>query len=163
MKLRTARFLFATFLLAAMTALPVPAKGAEKEAGPVPAAAATEVGSVPAAPGEGAAAIPAWETLTRQGFRQIEEGDLDGAMASFDEALKQQPKAHAAKTGKGVVLARKGDLKEAERLLREALVLNPDPVRTHYELGRVYQQLGKFEQAVAEFKAGLEKFREGRK
>ncbi len=84
-------------------------------------------------------------------------------MASFDGALAQQPLAHAAKTGKGMVLAQKGNLKGAVRVLKAALVLNPDPVRTHYELGRVYQQLGDFDQAVTEFKAGLEKFREGRK
>jgi tetratricopeptide (TPR) repeat protein len=119
--------------------------------------------SAAAAPEKTPASVPDWRALTVRGYRQLDGGDLEGALASFNGALAQQPFAHAAKTGKGMVLARKGDLKEAVGVLREALVLNPDPVRTHYELGRVYQRLGYFEKAIAEFKAGLQKYREGRK
>ncbi|MEJ2698478.1 MAG: tetratricopeptide repeat protein [Desulfuromonadales bacterium] len=163
MRLRAGKYLLAAGLLAAATAWTLPALSAEPAAAGSTPAAAAAVGSAPATADQPPATAPDWETLTRQGYRQLGVGDLDGAMASFEEALKQQPLAHAAKTGKGAVLARKGNLKDAERVLKEALILNPDPVRTYYELGRVYQQLGDFDRAVAEFKAGLEKYREGRK
>jgi tetratricopeptide (TPR) repeat protein len=59
-----------------------------------------------------------------------------------------------------MVLARQGNLEEAERLLKEALALNPDPCRTLYELGLVYQKQGNYPQAVTRFKLGIEKCRE---
>jgi len=83
-------------------------------------------------------------------------------MLSFDHALKLNPRSYDAKTGKGVVLARKGNLQEAEETLKDALLLNPSPVRTHYELGLVYEELGDTEKAVAEFKEGIRKHEQGR-
>ena len=160
MGFRAGKLFLGAALLVVMTALPAPVRSAEPPANLSSGVAAS---SASATPEGGSVSAPDWMTLTRKGYRQLDTGDLDGATASFDRALAQQPLAHAAKTGKGIVLARKGDLKGAARVLREALVLNPDPVRAHYELGRVYQRLGDFDRAVTEFKAGLEKFREGRK
>jgi tetratricopeptide (TPR) repeat protein len=83
-------------------------------------------------------------------------------MLSFDQALKLNPHAHDAKTGRGVVLARRGNLQEAEAVLKDALILNPNPVRAHYELGLVYEKLGDREKAIAEFKEGIWKHEQGR-
>jgi tetratricopeptide (TPR) repeat protein len=88
---------------------------------------------------------------------------VDAAKASFDEALRLNPRSHAAMTGEGIVLGRKGNLKEAEQTLKEALIQNPNPVRTHYELGLVYQKSGDLEKAIAEFEEGIKKHQQGRK
>jgi Flp pilus assembly protein TadD len=101
-----------------------------------------------------------WQQKSDEGYRQIAAGETSAALDSFEEALQMNPRAAAAKAGKGIVLVRLGKLKEAEELLREALVLNPNPTRTHYELGRIYQQQGDFQRAVMEFKLGIEKFQE---
>jgi Flp pilus assembly protein TadD len=100
------------------------------------------------------------EFKTSEGYRQLIEGNYPGALLSFEEALRLNPRASAAKTGKGMVLARQGNLLEAERLLRESLLLNPDPSRTHYELGLIYQKMGDHQRAATEFKQGIEKYRD---
>ena len=107
-----------------------------------------------------AAAGKNWQQITEEGYRLLAAGEVPAALNSFDEALRLNPRGAAAKTGKGVVLARQGKLQEAEQLLREALQLNPEPARTHYELGRIYQQRGDYQRAIDEFKQGIEKYRE---
>ena len=78
-----------------------------------------------------------------------------GKLGSFDKALELQPRSSAAKTGKGIILSKNGDLKAAEAILTDALKLNPDPVRTHYELGLIYEKLGDIKGALAHFKQGI--------
>ncbi len=96
------------------------------------------------------------------GYVLIKTGALDDAMASFDEALKLNPLQHDAMTGRGVALARAGRLQEAEQSLLEALKLNPNPVRAHYELGRVYEMLGDQEKALVQYKEAIRKHEQGR-
>jgi tetratricopeptide (TPR) repeat protein len=99
----------------------------------------------------------------RLGYLLLKKGVPDEAWLSFAEALKLSPRSHAALTGEGIVLSRKGNLKEAEQMLKAALVLNPDPVRTHYELGVVYEKLGDLDKALIEYKEGINKHEQGRK
>jgi cytochrome c-type biogenesis protein CcmH/NrfG len=99
----------------------------------------------------------------RLGYLLLNKGAVDDARVSFGEALKLNTRSHAAMTGEGIVLARKGNLKEAEQALKDALVQNPNPVRTHYELGMVYEKSGDIEKALAEYKEGIKKHQQGRK
>lgn len=99
----------------------------------------------------------------RLGYLLLKKGVPDEAQLSFAEALKLSPRSHAALTGEGIVLSRKGNLKEAEQTLKAALAQNPDPVRTHYELGVVYEKLGDPEKALREYKEGINKHEQGRK
>lgn len=87
----------------------------------------------------------------------------DDAVQAFDSALEINPRLRTAKTGKGMALMKKGDLKEAESVLKDALVLNPYPSMTHYVLGIIYEKQGLFEKAVIEFKQGIEKYKSGKK
>jgi len=103
---------------------------------------------------------PSAEVKMREGNRQLAGGDFEAALLSFDEALRLNPRSAAARTGKGMALARQGKLEEAERFLREGLPLNPDPSRAHYELGVIYQKKGDYQRAATEFKQGIEKYRE---
>ncbi len=148
-------------LLTLSASLPVQAA----EAGPAPAVGTEsgldqEIGSLAA----GIKATPDDAILrARLGHLLLKKGALNEAKRSFDEALKLNPRSHAAMTGAGIVLARQGKLREAEQVLRDALVENPNPVRTHYELGLVCEKLGKLDEAIAEYKAALTKYRQGRK
>ena len=67
-----------------------------------------------------------------------------------------------SKTEEGGLLASAGNLKDAELALKAALVGNPNPIRTHYELGLVYEKGGDPEKALAEFKEGIVKHLQGR-
>ena len=99
----------------------------------------------------------------RLGYLLLKKGVPDEAWLSFAEALKISPRSHAALTGEGIVLSRKGKFREAEQTLKAALVQNPNPVRAHYELGLVYEKLGDNEKAVQEYKEGISKYQQGRK
>lgn len=97
------------------------------------------------------------------GFLLLQKGAVEEAGTVFDNALALNARFHDALTGKGIVLARMGEDKEAEEFLQKALILNPNPVRTHYELGLLYEKKGDFAKAVAEYKKGIEKYKQGRK
>lgn len=97
------------------------------------------------------------------GYLLLKKGLNEEAGKAFDEALSLNGRYHDALTGKGIILERMGEDQEAEKLLRQALVLNPNPVRTYYELGRLYEKRGDFAQAITEYKNGLEKYKQGRR
>ena len=97
------------------------------------------------------------------GYLLLQKGSLEEAGKVFDEALAINGYYHEAMTGKGIVLSRMGKDQEAEEVLQNALKLNPNPVRTYYELGLLYEKRGDFSRANTEYKKGIEKFKQGRK
>lgn len=60
-----------------------------------------------------------------------------------------------ARMREGGSLERQGKYEEAVRKYQEALVLEPDNVRIHYDLGRALYRMKKHPEAVAEFQLGL--------
>lgn len=103
------------------------------------------------------------ENLVQLGNLLLKKGSLEEAAKAFDGALSINGKYHDALTGKGIVLERLGKDQEAEETLQKALLLNPNPVRTYYELGSLYEKRGDFAKAVIEYKKGVEKYKQGRK
>jgi len=97
------------------------------------------------------------------GYLLLKQNSLTEAEKIFDDVLKVKEDYHEALTGKGIVLARTGKDQAAEEILQKALILNPNPVRTYYELGLLYEKRGDFVQANTEYKNGIEKFKQGRK
>ena len=100
---------------------------------------------------------------TALGYLLLKKGSLEEAGKVFDEVLEVKGNYHEAMTGKGISLSRMGKDQEAEEVLKNALQLNPNPVRTYYELGLLYEKRGDFVQANTEYKKGIEKFKQGRK
>ena len=106
---------------------------------------------------------PTDSAASRLGQLLLGKGALNEAMEAFDAALKLNPRSFEARVGKGIVLGRLGKFAEAEQQLRDALLLNPNPVRVHYELGLLYEKQGDFGKSVSEYKEGLKKYQEGKK
>jgi len=81
----------------------------------------------------------------------------DGQRAEeiVDAILAEDPRHHRARLLKGIALFRMWKLDEAERILKEVLVLNPDPARTHYYLGLLYELRGQQDQAVEHYREAL--------
>jgi Ca-activated chloride channel homolog len=60
-----------------------------------------------------------------------------------------------ARMREGSALERRGKFEEAVRKYQDALVLEPDNVRIHYDLGRALYRMKKYPEAAAEFQLGL--------
>jgi cytochrome c-type biogenesis protein CcmH/NrfG len=106
---------------------------------------------------------PTDSAASRLGQLLLGKGALNEAMEAFDVAMELNPRSFEARIGKGIVLGRQGEFAKAEQVLRDALVLNPNPVRVHYELGQLYEKQDHFGKAVSEYKEGLKKSQEGKK
>jgi Ca-activated chloride channel homolog len=82
-----------------------------------------------------------------------------GATAGLLLALALLPQAARAGVGplmrEGLGLERKGRFEEALRKYQEALVLEPDDVRIHYDQGRALYRLNRHPEAIAELQLGL--------
>jgi tetratricopeptide (TPR) repeat protein len=82
-----------------------------------------------------------------------------GRMTEADElvnaVLSENPDDRRGKLMHGVVLYHAGELDEAQRVLREALVLNPDPTYAHYYLGLISERKGDPARALEHFKQSL--------
>lgn len=140
---------------------------ASDAAAPKPGEAAAAHAAAPgaelaAARAEAAAHPESAPAQIRLGYLLAETGALEEALGQFDRALVIAPRAFEAKTGRGMALTSLGRYPEAEKALRDALLLNPNPVRVHYELGVLYRKTGEYQKAVDEFKEGIRKHRQGR-
>lgn len=82
-------------------------------------------------------------------------GHLDEADAIIDDLLKIQPDDRRATQLKGISLYRRNRLDESESVLTKALILNPEPGRVHYYLGRIHEQRGQMAKALEHYHEAL--------
>ena len=85
-------------------------------------------------------------------------GETDHARAAFEEAERPPSFYSAAALALAELLARKGDMRGAERQLTEALRAAPDDLRTLEELTAVKESAGESEEARAMAREGLARF-----
>lgn len=85
----------------------------------------------------------------------IEQGRLDDATVLVEEVMAAEPHQRRGKLFTGVLLYYRGRMDEADRALQEALLLNPDPVWTHYYLGLVKERQGDEAAAIQHLKEAL--------
>jgi tetratricopeptide (TPR) repeat protein len=139
------------------------------------------IGVVYRAMGEAAAAIPFFEdalriyrslgdqenvrqTLSNLAAAQVDTGDYAAAGKNIDEALKIQIRRKPfapAMTVKGILLARQGDVKGAEAMLREALDgidrRNPaGEAAANFAMGELLLGTARYKEAVPYFNRALE-------
>jgi tetratricopeptide (TPR) repeat protein len=85
------------------------------------------------------------------------QGQLDEADALVAEVLGAQAEHRRAKQLRGITLYRRGNLADAEKVLLEALELNPEPSRVHYYLGRIYEKQSDTTKALEHYREALRK------
>ena len=78
-------------------------------------------------------------------------GDMDGATASYREALGSSPDDAPLKSRMGAVLVLTGKYDEAEKLLREVLKAQPYTAEAEHYLGRIELERGQVESARQRF------------
>ncbi|MFN8656795.1 MAG: tetratricopeptide repeat protein [Candidatus Obscuribacterales bacterium] len=85
------------------------------------------------------------------GYQLLDQGKVDEAMKSFDEALRLKPNHVGAMSGQAVIYRKRGDMKKYFQLMDE--VIKRDP-RCQYFYGRAsdYVDLKKWDLAIADFK-----------
>ena len=72
----------------------------------------------------------------------------DGVKPLIAAALERNPRSVAHLNYRSFVLESEGDLPQAERVLREALDVEPDDSATRSNLGRVLLRQGRYAEAV---------------
>lgn len=86
---------------------------------------------------------------------------VEDAAAIVNQVLTADPASRQGKLMHGIVLFHQGDYDAAEPVLREALLLNPDPARTHYYLGRIAEIRGDKDAAITHYRTATERLLEG--
>jgi len=81
------------------------------------------------------------KAATRLGDIEVENGDLDGAEKSYQQALKLQPNSPDAEIGMANVLSEQGNPTAAAPLLEQVLAADPSNYLAHFRLSAVYRKL----------------------
>ena len=89
------------------------------------------------------------EELFGKGLGAYGKGNLDEAIAAFDEALQLDPDYADAYFALANSYNKKGNLDKAIAAIRKAIELNPQEALYHTELSRLYVQRGMIPEAEA--------------
>jgi Tfp pilus assembly protein PilF len=79
------------------------------------------------------------------------EGDTARAVATYEEALVNQPGHSDASRNLGIIMLARGNTDRAHQLLSDAARTEPSNPLTHLFLGRIYERRGQPETAYLEF------------
>lgn len=103
------------------------------------------------------------EAHLQLGYVLLELGEPAQALKEFEFVLTKSAVSPGARVGRGIALLRLGKPDEGIRLLQQAVVLNPEPVLGHYELGRAYEAKGDWSRAMDHYRWAYRKLLQGRK
>lgn len=90
------------------------------------------------------------EALLNMGNTQAELGDLRGAAASIQSAIRLQPDIRGGSYSLGLVQRARGEDAEAEQAFRAAVESVPEDAKAHHALARLYFDSGRAQQAREE-------------
>ncbi|MGB7710849.1 MAG: CHAT domain-containing tetratricopeptide repeat protein [Microcoleus sp.] len=94
--------------------------------------------------------------LCQEGLNRYDAGDLEGAIAAFEQALEIDPKFHIAWNGLGNALGDLGRNTEAIAAYEKALEIDPKFYGAWNGLGIALNDLGRNTEAIAAYEKALE-------
>ena len=94
--------------------------------------------------------MPDHKQLYMQGLTGLARGNLDEALASFQQAIEVKPDFLEGHLGVAQAFERKRMLDEAVTAAKKAIQLSPDDPLPHTTLSRLYQQKGMIPEAEEE-------------
>ena len=86
-----------------------------------------------------------------RGFAYLKKGELDKAMADFNEVLRRDPEFGEAYRERGHALAFKGELDKALADLNKAIEMVPDDYEAFFCRGDAYARKGELDKAIADY------------
>ncbi len=92
---------------------------------------------------------------TYYGNALASQGNVDGAIAEYAEAIRIRPDYPEAHNNLGPALAAKGRMNDAIREFTEAIRLRPNYADAHNNLGVALASQGKFDAAIAQYNDAL--------
>ena len=82
-----------------------------------------------------------------EGLDRAWKGDVDGAIAAFDQAIASTPRSATAYLNRGMAWQRAGNMNRALADLDQAIRLDPDAARGYYHRSVVLRRLGNVKRA----------------
>ncbi len=92
----------------------------------------------------------------RQGYTLYNQGNVDGAIHQWREAIHQAPSHAEAHYRIGIALQERGELAQAMTALREAARLSPDDATIHIHLARACETAGHIQDALSAYRTALQ-------
>jgi protein O-mannosyl-transferase len=96
-----------------------------------------------------------WMAHYDLGIALSDQGDTDGAIAHYRQAVELRPSYAEAHYNLGRLLAQKGQLDDAIVHYQNALELNPDDAEAHNNLGATLFASGHVDEAIAHYRKAL--------
>jgi len=84
-----------------------------------------------------------------------ESGQVQEAIAQYQQALRLNPDYAEARDGLGIALTKQGKVREGIEQFEQALHLNPDYAEVHQNLGSALARMGGLEQAVGHWEQAV--------
>ncbi|NJK28878.1 MAG: tetratricopeptide repeat protein, partial [Acaryochloris sp. SU_5_25] len=91
------------------------------------------------------------DALINRANKRAVNGNLEGALADFDDAIALNPSKATAFFNRGVFIHSLGKFEAAIQDFSAAIALLPDYDEAYYHRGKNYRQLGQFQQAIQDY------------
>jgi len=91
-----------------------------------------------------------------RGIDYAEDGDLEAAIAEFEEAIALNPESVNAHGNLGIACVQLERFEEGIAAYQEALKLDPEHADLHYNLGLAYRKAGRPDDAVTAYERAVE-------
>ncbi|MGF2040360.1 MAG: tetratricopeptide repeat protein [Nostoc sp. CmiVER01] len=95
--------------------------------------------------------INAQQTLYQEGINKYDEGNYEGAIEDFNQAIELDPKNALAYNRRGDAYYRLGDYEQAQADSSQAILLNPQDANAYFDRGFALSELGKYKEAIADY------------
>ena len=96
------------------------------------------------------------EAYVYRGISAYDRGDLDQAIANYDQAIALDPQFAIAYNNRGNAYYYKGDLDQAIADCDQAIALDPQYAAAYNNRGLAYYDQGNLDQAIADFERALD-------
>lgn len=95
------------------------------------------------------------DALINRANKRATNGDLDGALGDFDEAIALNPAKATAYFNRGFLFNSLGKFEAAIHDFSEAIELLPDYDEAYFQRGNSYRQRGEFQRAVQDYSQAI--------